>query len=384
MVDERADVFALGVVLYEMLTGETPVGHFESPSERSGTPAALDAVVLRAMSRKRESRQSDVGELKRELMAALDPGAFTSPSAHPSGSRGLSPVEAGASPWVDFIGFLVVGMLCSLPETVRGQSIFGWSPLSLVLIGPWLTGWLVSNNENRWKGKPLAFVTRPILGLGTMAWSLLFWLENHRDLSSEGNLVIYLLVALGLAWLVLGVVAWLPKDLTARAERRALEAASKREQRKANAGSVVAFWEASQIWDWMYGLLTLAVFLPDMHEDGYLLREAPLWLAVPIFGMTQAVGVSAALEAKNSPSASAARIFGAAATGVFCLMWAMAGGPEDLETSGLVLFGLLTVGSVASILSGINWWQSLRALGVDVLQRASEAGKPASGENDAS
>jgi len=91
-VDHRADIYSLGVVFYQMLTGELPGKRIEPPSRKVQLDVRLDEVVLRALEKNPEQRYQRVSQVK----SAVETIAET-PATQVAASATHQP-ETGGSP----------------------------------------------------------------------------------------------------------------------------------------------------------------------------------------------------------------------------------------------------------------------------------------------
>ena len=82
-VDHRADIYALGVVFYEMLTGELPLGRFEPPSQKLSVDVRLDEVVLKSLERSPDRRYQSARAVQTDV-ETIATGTGTVESADPA------------------------------------------------------------------------------------------------------------------------------------------------------------------------------------------------------------------------------------------------------------------------------------------------------------
>ncbi|MFZ2147184.1 MAG: serine/threonine-protein kinase [Sedimentisphaerales bacterium] len=110
-VDHRADIYSLGVVFYEMLTGELPLGRFPLPSRKVHIDVRLDEVVLKTLEKEPELRYQQASEVKSDVETISSSGRMAEPEGKAfSGLKGNGGIKAiRHRVWIPAVGLLIAG-----------------------------------------------------------------------------------------------------------------------------------------------------------------------------------------------------------------------------------------------------------------------------------
>jgi serine/threonine protein kinase len=178
-VDHRADIYALGVVFYQMLTGELPGKKIEPPSKKVQIDVRLDEVVLKALEQKPELRYQQASVLKTQVETIVAGDKV------PAGQARLAPTAiAGAIALI--VAMVAIILAICLHEESKASAwevshMMAGKSASEVADSSLIHQWSMTIHINR-------YVLTPLACLGAAGATFLGWVAVTQIRRANGRL----------------------------------------------------------------------------------------------------------------------------------------------------------------------------------------------------
>lgn len=325
-VDHRADIYSLGVVLYQMLTGELPGKHIEPPSRKVQIDVRIDEIVMRALERNPEMRYSQASVFKTEVetvagetqngQCKMQNGEELAPDG-----RHVAPAASNDSPPARFSRTAIVGVCWSYFAVLA--ALFWWvatdggpgqNPtafsylLTLTLVplgiaapfGTTILGWVavaqIRRSSGRIYGLPLAlfdamlfpllaldFITNLVLARGWWAFASLAKDTSIAPYSKATIVIVDILILL--AWVVLDYLivrrVWRAVSKPLNGQQQSPPPATAKEQtNQVRPTQRESEQPSNRHPAWVLAVVTLAV-----HTAAFLALGLFAFFIIPKFGM---------------------------------------------------------------------------------------------------
>jgi hypothetical protein len=162
-VDHRADIYSLGVVFYEMLTGELPLGKFAPPSTQVQIDVRLDEVVLRTLEKEPARRYQQASEITTHLETIA-----STPAARPGSSLPRRPISVIPALVLYALQAALVVPLEWAILTGRTADVLGWLALDLIALAAAYLAWALLHYAC-WRALPELYrATTPARAVGLL------------------------------------------------------------------------------------------------------------------------------------------------------------------------------------------------------------------------
>ena len=197
-IDHRVDIYATGVVLYELLTGEPPSSDLSAPSQKIQVDVRIDEIVLKALNGEPHLRYESAAAFRTRIESYTDKSDLSSTtkeqSSTPKKSSWVNTIEAffrttfshpAAIRFANWSALGFLGFLGSLyyvdPQNPAFRACAGLSGLFGLfgLIGPAFLIEFLSRSQRF----PRLTAILPALFVGLLLASpgIAFWMKSHRE-----------------------------------------------------------------------------------------------------------------------------------------------------------------------------------------------------------